>query len=48
MLKVELGSGSVMFYPQNVRFAPVEAPAAKVLNLTKEASKIFKAYLIKV
>ncbi|ODM91115.1 Chitooligosaccharidolytic beta-N-acetylglucosaminidase [Orchesella cincta] len=43
--KVEIGKGFVQFYPQNLKFSPVAAPSATLVNLTGEASKIFTNYL---
>jgi len=46
--KVEISKGSIMFYPQNLRFVPVKAPTTNVVNLTQEAAKIFTWYLNKM
>ncbi|CAL8069559.1 unnamed protein product [Orchesella dallaii] len=46
--KVEIGKGFVQFYPQNLKFAPVEAPAVTLVKRFGEASKIFTTYLNKM
>jgi len=46
--KVEIGSGFVNFYPQNIEFAPFQAEDPQIQDLLQNGSDIFRSYLPKM